>query len=189
MPVAVHRQLRPEIAVCAYEDVVSVWMRPALECPNVVNTQAVFADFEFDGLVVQFFFCEFGCNLWNAHMNNSDSEKRGEWPNDPKLSDGGAWRSLCRWGERRWRSVAQAVTRGAVRCSAWLGVRVFTRDERMKMLGPLIGWEMAAVIAWHPEIDATATRKLLRHLVERAPKEPPPLRRVASGEDAPRGNA
>ena len=43
-------------------------------------------------------------------------------PNDPKLSDGGAWRSLCRWVERRRRSAAQAVTRGAVRCSAWLGV-------------------------------------------------------------------
>jgi hypothetical protein len=51
--------------------------------------------------------------------------KRVATPNDPKLSDGGAWRSLCRWAERRRRSVAQAVTRGAVRCSAWLGVAAF----------------------------------------------------------------
>ena len=43
-------------------------------------------------------------------------------PNDPKLSDGGGWRGLCRWVERWRRSVAQAVTAGAVRCSAWLGV-------------------------------------------------------------------
>ena len=47
-------------------------------------------------------------------------------PNDPKLSDRGARRGLCAgeggWGRRRWE--AQAVTCGAVRCSAWLGVAV-----------------------------------------------------------------
>ena len=47
-------------------------------------------------------------------------------PNDPKLSDGGGWRSPCAgaggWGRRRWE--AWAVTAGAVRCSAWLGVAV-----------------------------------------------------------------
>ena len=59
-------------------------------------------------------------------------------PNDHKLSDGGAWRSLCRWVERRRRSVAQAVTRGAVRCSAWLGVAVIrqktwqTKDQLIR---------------------------------------------------------
>ena len=42
-------------------------------------------------------------------------------PIDLKLSDCGAWRGLCRSVEKwRW-SLAQAVTRGAVRCSAWLG--------------------------------------------------------------------
>ena len=45
-------------------------------------------------------------------------------PNDPKLSHGGGWRGLCRWAERWWRSAAQAVTAGAVGCSAWLGVAV-----------------------------------------------------------------
>jgi hypothetical protein len=45
-------------------------------------------------------------------------------PIDPKLSDGGGWRGLCRRVERwRW-SAAQAVTAVAVRCSAWLGVAV-----------------------------------------------------------------
>ena len=57
--------------------------------------------------------------------------------NDPKLSDGGAWRGSCEGGAqkeatnvgpslertRRVRArIAVTVTRGAVRCSAWLGV-------------------------------------------------------------------
>ena len=41
-------------------------------------------------------------------------------PNDPKLSDCGARRAGCVVGERRWPEAA-SVTRGAVRCSAWLG--------------------------------------------------------------------
>ena len=62
-----------------------------------------------------------------------------ESPNDPKLSDGGAWRGSCEGGAKkeaadvrqRWLGVktpkleiAATVTRGAVRCSAWLGVSV-----------------------------------------------------------------
>ncbi len=43
-------------------------------------------------------------------------------PNDPKLSDGGGWRDGCA-GEG---GGAASVTAGAVRCSAWLGVGVFT---------------------------------------------------------------
>ena len=58
-------------------------------------------------------------------------------PNDPKLSDGGAWRGSCEGGAQkeaadvgqRWLGLktpkpesAATVTRGAVRCSAWLGV-------------------------------------------------------------------
>jgi len=60
-------------------------------------------------------------------------------PNDPKLSDGGAWRGSCEGGAQkeapdvgqRWLGgktpkpeSAATVTRGAVRCSAWLGVAV-----------------------------------------------------------------
>ena len=59
--------------------------------------------------------------------------------NDPKLSDGGAWRGSCEGGAQkeapdvgqRWlgvktpgQEIAATVTRGAVRCSAWLGVAV-----------------------------------------------------------------
>src|SRR5690348_9888199 len=43
--------------------------------------------------------------------------------NDPKLSDCGARRAGCMGAERR-RAEAASVTRGAVRCSAWLGVAV-----------------------------------------------------------------
>ena len=61
---------------------------------------------------------------------------RGMTPNDLKLSDGGAWRGSCEGGAQkeatnvgqRWLGVktpkpesAATVTRGAVRCSAWLG--------------------------------------------------------------------
>ena len=40
-------------------------------------------------------------------------------PNDPKLSDGGGWRSTGWWV--CWGVLACAVTAVAVRCSAWLG--------------------------------------------------------------------
>jgi len=42
-------------------------------------------------------------------------------PNDPKLSDGGGWRGPCMAGGKA-AAEARAVTAGAVRCSAWLGV-------------------------------------------------------------------
>ena len=69
---------------------------------------------------------------------------REETPNDPKLSDGGAWRGSC---ERRAQNeatdvgqshertrrararIAATVTRGAVRCSAWLGVTWLRRGR------------------------------------------------------------
>ena len=68
-------------------------------------------------------------------MNDSIKSKRAKGPNDPKLSDGGAWRGSCAGGAKkeatdvgqRWLGVktpkleiAATVTRGAVRCSAWL---------------------------------------------------------------------
>ena len=58
-----------------------------------------------------------------------------EAPNDPKLSDGGAWRGSCEGGAQKEATdvgqshdrtrrvqarIAATVTRGAVRCSAWL---------------------------------------------------------------------
>ena len=54
-----------------------------------------------------------------------------ETPNDPKLSDGGARRAGCGdvagagWAKVAGRWAAASVTRGAVRCSAWLGVAGF----------------------------------------------------------------
>ena len=44
--------------------------------------------------------------------------------NDPKLSDGGGWRGPCMVGGKA-AAEARAVTAGAVRCSAWLGVSGF----------------------------------------------------------------
>ena len=44
-------------------------------------------------------------------------------PNDPKLSDSGVRRGTCTVGGKA-AVVAGAVTHGAVRCSAWLGVAV-----------------------------------------------------------------
>ena len=56
-------------------------------------------------------------------------------PNDPKLSDGGGWRGGCA-GEG---GGAAAVTAGAVRCSAWLGVADFFIEssnlESFRVLG------------------------------------------------------
>ena len=57
-------------------------------------------------------------------------------PNDTKLSDCGARRGLCGASEAR-RSEAQAVTRGAVRCSAWLGARLDSVQVWKKNLGTL----------------------------------------------------
>ena len=53
---------------------------------------------------------------------------REEWPNDPKLSDRGVRRGTCMVGGK---AVAEAgaVTHGAVRCSAWLGVRSDLRQR------------------------------------------------------------
>ena len=68
--------------------------------------------------------------------------KRVATPNDLKLSDGGAWRGSCEGGAKkeatdvgkRWlgvkapgQEIAATVTRGAVRCSAWLGVAVLRK--------------------------------------------------------------
>ena len=73
----------------------------------------------------------------------SEIRKNVATPNDPKLSDGGAWRGSCEGGAKkeaadvgqRWLGVktpklesAATVTRGAVRCSAWLGVAVISEE-------------------------------------------------------------
>jgi hypothetical protein len=50
-----------------------------------------------------------------------------KWPNDPKLSERGVRRGTCMAGGKV-AVEAGAVTHGAVRCSAWLGVL----DSRIK---------------------------------------------------------
>ena len=59
-------------------------------------------------------------------MNISVDSSSGRfllWPNDPKLSDSGVRRGTCMVGGKV-AAEAGAVTHGAVRCSAWLGVAV-----------------------------------------------------------------
>ena len=78
--------------------------------------------------------------LWCAvELERRREEFGSRRQNDPKLSDGGAWRGSCEGGaqkeatdvgQRHERTrrvqarIAATVTRGAVRCSAWLGVSV-----------------------------------------------------------------
>ena len=56
-------------------------------------------------------------------------------PNDLKLSDSGVRRGTCMVGGKA-AAEAGAVTHGAVRCSAWLGVAVVgkERSKNMKVL-------------------------------------------------------
>ena len=71
-------------------------------------------------------------------------------PNDPKLSDGGAWRGSCEGGAQKEATdvkqshdrtgrlrtgIAATVTRGAVRCSAWLGVAASSEFIVWRSLG------------------------------------------------------
>ena len=54
-------------------------------------------------------------------MNKRIDETGAQSPNDPKLSDRGVRRGTCMAGGKA-AAEAGAVTHGAVRCSAWLGV-------------------------------------------------------------------
>ena len=55
-------------------------------------------------------------------------------PNDPKLSDSGVRRGTCMVGGKA-EAEAGAVTHGAVRCSAWLGVWVAVWKDEGCMVG------------------------------------------------------
>jgi hypothetical protein len=55
-------------------------------------------------------------------------------PNDPKLSDRGVRRGTCMEGGKA-AAEAGAVTHGAVRCSAWLGVRLDSEQTSEKSPG------------------------------------------------------
>ena len=67
-------------------------------------------------------------------MTRKSNYRTGEaTPNDPKLSDGGGWRGPCMVGGKA-AAEARAVTAGAVRCSAWLGVRLDSVETWNKSL-------------------------------------------------------
>ena len=59
----------------------------------------------------------------------NQKQDTGETPNDPKLSDRGVRRGTCMVGGKA-AAEAGAVTHGAVRCSAWLGVAVIGNSAR-----------------------------------------------------------
>ena len=59
--------------------------------------------------------------VWEVELFASIHGERLATPNDPKLSDRGVRRGTCMVGGKA-AAEAGAVTHGAVRCSAWLGV-------------------------------------------------------------------
>ncbi len=67
-----------------------------------------------------------------------------DWSNDLKLSDGGVQRGTCMVGGKA-AVEAGAVTHGAVRCSAWLGVAVIGSEA----LNHSHGGEHETVGKWH----------------------------------------
>ena len=83
--------------------------------------------------------------------SRDSQEARGKRPNDPKLSDRAARRDACPTAARtetkpsrkqREAKKARGVTRGPVRCSAWLGVadiREFIDYLTEELCG--VGWE------------------------------------------------
>ena len=68
---------------------------------------------------------EYLCDTDEAQeaKDNRSHGRCAESPNDPKLSDRGVRRGTCMAGGKA-AAEAGAVTHGAVRCSAWLGVAV-----------------------------------------------------------------
>ena len=87
-------------------------------------------------------------------------------PNDPKLSDGRAWRDRCAAAERRGQEAA-GVTRAPVRCSAWLGdLGVVFISGRFGRNGLLIGCPSVVVenteSAMTPRTSAEKVVRLVR---------------------------
>ena len=94
-------------------------------------------------------------------------------PNDPKLSDRGARRGTCMVGGK---AVAEAgaVTCGAVRCSAWLGVAVDSGidDARQTEYGASVMEAIAEQLEnklheWKPE-TSQKVRVLVAEIIELA---------------------
>ena len=58
--------------------------------------------------------------VW-GEVSHPITERVWKSPNENKISDGGGWRGPC-MADGKAAAEARAVTAGAVRCSAWLGV-------------------------------------------------------------------
>ena len=78
-----------------------------------------------------------------------------ETPNDPKLSDSGVRRGTCMAGGKA-AVEAGAVTHGAVRCSAWLGVMVECRSvSALKSFNLGFGFGEAESCLFTMELDGS----------------------------------
>ena len=105
-------------------------------------------------------------------------------PNDPKLSDGGAWRGSCEGGAKKEATdvrqrhdrtgrvqarIAATVTRGAVRCSAWLGVIDAMLDafdwEQVKRVMDALDWKYGSGEEAHRPTFAEMRRTAKNHLL------------------------
>jgi hypothetical protein len=85
-------------------------------------------------------------------VGDSASDREGSEANDPKLSDCGGRRSLCgKAAGAGLRVGAQAVTPGAVRCSAWLAAVCWVSERenigRKKLLKVAVGESLCIVLA------------------------------------------
>ena len=74
---------------------------------------------------------EQNCFKIESHLREL-SATRAKSPNDLKLSDGGVRRGTCMVGGKA-AAEAGAVTHGAVRCSAWLGVGLASLEAWQKV--------------------------------------------------------
>ena len=79
-------------------------------------------------------------------------------PNDPMLSDGGVRRGTCMVGGKA-AAEAGAVTHGAVRCSAWLGVAVVVSWGRSIERALVRSRSLAVVIPSNEEDNCAAQIK------------------------------
>ena len=126
-----------------------------------------------------------------------------KWPNDPKLSDGGAWRGSCEGGAQKGATdvgqshermrrvqarIAATVTRGAVRHSAWLGVAVESGidDARQREYGANAMEAIAEQLEnklheWKPE-TSQKVRVLVAEIIELADDDALDIGRSRSAE-------
>ena len=126
-----------------------------------------------------------GLGVFSASLLRTNSAT----PNDPKLSDCGARRAGCgkvAGGERSEAVGAASVTRGAVRCSAWLGVcgrlapALRSSTKSRLVLGPIVERSRVEVRSARPddrmnlpvEGDLSKNRRVAQRAVKLALEKP-----------------